>query len=57
MDCVKPLLQSHPIELVNGLPVLTRDLQWSEDLPAFVMGAYAMLEVSSLSFSLPPSAR
>lgn len=48
MDCVKPLLESHPIELVNGLPVLTRDLQWSEELPAFVMGAYAMLEVGCL---------
>lgn len=50
MGCVKPLLESHPLELVNGLPVLTRDLQWNEELPAFVMGAYAMLEVSSFPF-------
>ena len=41
-------LDSRPVELINGLPVLIRHLQWSENLPAVVMGAYAMLEVSSL---------
>lgn len=45
LPCVEPLLKSHPINLVHGLPVLTKDLQWNEDLPAFVMGAYAMLEL------------
>lgn len=46
---IQPLLDSHPIEMVRGAPRLTEDLQWSDELPAFVMGAYSILEVS-----LPP---
>lgn len=43
-----PLLQSHPIETVGGFPRVTKDLQWGEDLPAFIVGAYGMLEVRYL---------
>lgn len=47
VDFLRPILASHPVECVGGLPVLTKDLQWRDDLPLFVMGAYAMLEVRS----------
>lgn len=30
---------------IEGLPVLTEDLQWGTELPLFVMGAYAALEL------------
>lgn len=43
------LLRSHPLEVVGGYPVLTEDLQWSDKLPVFVVGAYAMLQVSYCS--------
>lgn len=46
---LEPLLKSHPIEMVAAFPRLTQDLQWNADLPLFVVGAYAMLEVSSAS--------
>ena len=57
VECVRPLLESHPVELVKGLPRLTSDLQWREDVPFFVAGAYAMLEVRPLSlpYSLFPA--
>ena len=55
VECVRPLLDSHPVELVKGLPRLTSDLQWREDVPFFVAGAYAMLEVRSVSLSLFPA--
>ena len=43
---IQPLLASHPIEMIRGAPRLTEDLQWSAELPAFVMGSYSILEVS-----------
>lgn len=47
VDFLQPILASHPVETVNGLPVLTKDLQWRKDVPLLVMGAYSMLEVRS----------
>lgn len=44
------MLDSHPLEVVEGYPVLTNDLQWNEKVPMFVIGAYAMLQVSCLLF-------
>ncbi|GAA5820495.1 hypothetical protein JCM3770_002273, partial [Rhodotorula araucariae] len=49
---VQPLLHSHPVELVEGLPRLTMDLQWRADIPFFVMGAYAMLELGPDALNL-----
>ncbi|BGP36399.1 hypothetical protein JCM10449v2_000300 [Rhodotorula kratochvilovae] len=49
---VQPLLRSHPVELVQGLPRLTMDLQWTEEVPFFVMGAYAMLELGPDALNL-----
>ncbi|GAA5837254.1 hypothetical protein JCM9279_005631 [Rhodotorula babjevae] len=52
VECVRPLLESHPVELVRGLPRLTSDLQWREDVPFFVAGAYAMLELGPDALNL-----
>ncbi|GAA5898089.1 hypothetical protein JCM8208_000152 [Rhodotorula glutinis] len=52
VECVRPLLASHPVELVRGLPRLTSDLQWREDVPFFVAGAYAMLELGPDALNL-----
>ncbi|BGP12375.1 hypothetical protein JCM10213_002021 [Rhodosporidiobolus nylandii] len=49
---LQPMLKSHPVELVNGLPVLTADLQWNDELPLFVMGAYSMLELGPDALNL-----
>ncbi|GAA5888844.1 hypothetical protein JCM6882_002874 [Rhodosporidiobolus microsporus] len=49
---VQPLLKSHPVELVNGFPILTADLQWNEEVPFFVMGAYSMLELGPDALNL-----
>lgn len=45
MPLLKPLLQSHPIETVGGLPCLTHDMQWSKDVPLFVTGRFAGLQL------------
>ncbi|KAM0793763.1 hypothetical protein ACM66B_001181 [Microbotryomycetes sp. NB124-2] len=50
VECVQPLLDG--VEVVNGLPRLTSDLQLKESLPAFVMGAYAMLELGPDALNL-----
>ncbi|KPV78159.1 uncharacterized protein RHOBADRAFT_3493, partial [Rhodotorula graminis WP1] len=52
VECVRPLLECHPVELVRGLPRLTSDLQWREDVPFFVAGAYAMLELGPDALNL-----
>jgi len=41
----KNLLQKFPIQIVRGLPVLDNDLKWSRDCDAFIMGAYAALQL------------
>jgi len=35
----------HVPGIIEGLPILTEDLQWGKELPLFVMGAYAALEL------------
>jgi len=35
----------HPIETVGGLPVLTQDLMWKEDVPLYVTGKLAGLRL------------
>lgn len=39
------LQQSHPIETIAGLPVLTEDLAWSKDVPCFFSGALGALRL------------
>lgn len=36
---------SNPPTFINGLPVLDESLRWGSQLPLFVMGAYAFLEL------------
>ncbi|KAK4050395.1 hypothetical protein OIV83_003465 [Microbotryomycetes sp. JL201] len=50
VECVQPMLDS--VQVVNGLPRLTPDLQIDKDLPVFVMGAYAMLELGPDALNL-----
>ncbi|OBT49459.1 hypothetical protein VE00_00341 [Pseudogymnoascus sp. WSF 3629] len=45
MPLLQPLLQSHPIETVGGLPCLTYDMQWSKDVPLFITGRLAGLQL------------
>lgn len=54
LSFLNELRQTHPVEEVGGLPCITGDLQWNEQVPLFVMGAYSMLEVRS-SFTLSGS--
>ncbi|GAA6002705.1 hypothetical protein JCM10207_007636 [Rhodosporidiobolus poonsookiae] len=49
---IQPILKSHPVELVRGLPNLTADLQWNDELPLFLMGAYSMLELGPDALNL-----
>jgi hypothetical protein len=48
-----PLL-SHlpPVRTCGGLPVLTQDLQWAQDVPLFVVGALAALELGPAAYNL-----
>lgn len=45
MECLESFQAAHPIGNVNGLPILTDDLQWSSDVPLFVTGRYASLQL------------
>lgn len=51
-----PLLQKirekYPIESINGLPCLTHDLQWNDDVPLFVTGRYAGLRLGPWAANL-----
>ncbi|CDR37849.1 CYFA0S01e18272g1_1 [Cyberlindnera fabianii] len=49
---LQSLLESHPIKSVRGLPCLTDDLQWSKDVPFFMIGRYAMLRTGPSSANL-----
>jgi hypothetical protein len=42
---LETMLNCHPIELVEGLPVLTDDLQWNSVVPLFVTGKFAGLRL------------
>lgn len=39
------LQRTHPIDSLSGLPVLTEDLAWNEDVPCFFTGALAALRL------------
>jgi len=42
LDSIK---KSYPIPTVNGLPCLTNDLQWNEEVPLFMTGRFAGLRL------------
>lgn len=51
-----PFLQhfqkTHPVRLVGGLPVVTADLEYRSDVPLFVTGAYAGLQIGPAAGNL-----
>lgn len=49
---MKPILESHPIDIVGGLPCLTDQLQWNETLPLYVIGKNASLRIGPTSANL-----
>ena len=55
-----PLLSSlkkqYHIECVEGLPVLQEDLSWALDVPLYVMGALAQLQLKASYLNLVPAA-
>ncbi|TIC57990.1 hypothetical protein E3Q01_01324 [Wallemia mellicola] len=52
VDFLKKFMKENPIETTNGLPHITEDLQWTSDIPLFVMGGFASLELGPSSFNL-----
>lgn len=50
IECMQSILRSHPIEILHGLPCLTEDLQWHEDVPLFLVGGFAALQIGPVSF-------
>ncbi|PVH86963.1 hypothetical protein DL98DRAFT_480932, partial [Cadophora sp. DSE1049] len=38
VEAARPLLDEFPIETVGGMPCLTKELMWNEDVPFFVTG-------------------
>ena len=51
-----PLLASlnaqRPIQVVDGLPDLQRDLSWAPGVPLYVMGAFAQLQLGADALNL-----
>ncbi|KIS69283.1 uncharacterized protein UMAG_02626 [Mycosarcoma maydis] len=51
-----PFLQhiqkTHPVRLVGGMPVLTADLEYRRDVPLFVTGTYAGLQIGPAAGNL-----
>ena len=45
MPLLKKIRQKYPIETRGGLPCLTDDLMWREDVPLFLTGRLAMLRL------------
>lgn len=44
--------KTHPVRLVGGFPVLTADLEYRRDVPLFVTGAYAGLQIGPAAGNL-----
>lgn len=42
---LKNIVEKYPIEAYDGLPALTDDLMWKEDVPLFVTGKFAALRL------------
>ena len=46
------LQSQHPIDTVEGLPVLQDDLSWAEDIPLYIMGVFAQLQLGADALNL-----
>lgn len=49
---MKPILDEHPIDIVQGLPCLTDHLQWNDTIPLFMVGKNASLRIGPTSANL-----
>jgi len=45
LDMLQTMNQRYPIESYGGIPALTDDLMWQEDVPLFVTGKLATLQI------------
>lgn len=52
LSFLRHLQTTHPIRLAGGLPVLTADLEYRRDVPLFVTGAYAGLQIGPAAGNL-----
>lgn len=49
---MKPIIESHKIDFVSGLPCLTDNLQWNNQIPLFMTGKNAFLRMGPVSANL-----
>ncbi|TKY85743.1 hypothetical protein EX895_005283 [Sporisorium graminicola] len=49
---LQQIQKTHPVRLVGGLPVVTADLEYRRDVPLFVTGAYAGLQIGPAAGNL-----
>ncbi|CBQ73007.1 conserved hypothetical protein [Sporisorium reilianum SRZ2] len=49
---VHHLQKTHPVRLVGGMPLITADLEYRRDVPLFVTGAYAGLQIGPAAGNL-----
>lgn len=52
LDFLQAIQKDYPIDVVNGLPCLTDDLQWRSDIPLYMIGKYASLRIGPTSANL-----
>ncbi|KZF26365.1 hypothetical protein L228DRAFT_205792, partial [Xylona heveae TC161] len=52
MPLLEPLHRSHPIDTKGGLPCLTNDLMWRDDVPLFLTGRFAGLRLGPFAGNL-----
>lgn len=45
VPAIQPLLESHPIDTAGGMPCLTKELMWNEEVPLFVTGRLGALRL------------
>ena len=46
---LSPLREKVPIDVIGGMPSLTDDLAWADDVPLFVSGRLAGLRIGSVN--------
>lgn len=52
LPMMKSICESYPIDIIRGVPCLTDDLQWNDEIPLFFLGRFAMLKTGPSSANL-----
>lgn len=52
LSFLRPIIENHKIDTVKGLPCLTDNLQWNNDIPLFMLGKNASLRIGPSSANL-----